>query len=153
MDDLPTIAVPTDDDELTTSHPPEGYRPVREWVLSTTEGLSALRSGVVRALEAEGVVTTGRLSATPDTLVLIASELATNALRHGLPPTIVRLARTDDRFLLEVADHDVSHEPVYAGRRIPGAGGVGLHMARQLSLDVGWYRTETVKTVWATFAA
>ena len=52
-----------------------------------------------------------------------------------------------------VADHDVSHEPVYAGRRIPGAGGVGLHMARQLSLDVGWYRTETVKTVWATFAA
>ena len=34
----------------------------------------------------------------------------------------------------------------------PGAGGVGLHLARQLSLDVGWYRTESVKTVWATFS-
>lgn len=104
-------------------------------------------------LESQGVPSTGRLSSTPDKLVLIASELATNALRHGLPPTIVRLARSGDRFLLEVADHDVSTEPVYAGRRIPGAGGVGLHMARQLSLDVGWYRTDDVKTVWATFTA
>jgi len=153
VDDQTLIDVPLDDADLITSMPPEEYQLVEEWVLSTTEELSALRAGLVATLESQGVPSTGRLSSTPDKLVLIASELATNALRHGLPPTIVRLARSGDRFLLEVADHDVSSEPVYAGRRIPGAGGVGLHMARQLSLDVGWYRTDDVKTVWATFTA
>lgn len=153
MDDQTLIDVPLDDADLITSVPPEEYQLVEEWVLSTTEELSALRAGLVATLESQGVPSTGRLSSTPDKLVLIASELATNALRHGLPPTIARLARSGDRFLLEVADHDVSTEPVYAGRRIPGAGGVGLHMARQLSLDVGWYRTDDVKTVWATFTA
>lgn len=153
MDEHPSIDVPGDDADLVTSMPPSEYEPVEEWVLSSTEDLSALRAGLMGTLERHGAKSTGRLSSTPDKLVLIASELATNALRHGLPPTIVRLARHHERFLLEVADHNTSTEPVYAGRRIPGAGGVGLHMARQLSLDVGWYRTDDVKTVWATFTA
>ena len=152
MNDERTIEVPLDDDGLVTSRPPSDYRVVEEWELASTEQLSTLRSDLVAQLEREGAVPTGSLSGTPDKLVLIASELATNALRHGLPPTVVRLGRNDDRFLLEVADHDVSGEPVYAGKRVAGAGGVGLHLARQLSLDVGWYRTESVKTVWATFS-
>ncbi len=40
---------------------------------------------------------------------------------------------------------------MYAGKRVRGAGGLGLHMARQLSVEVGWYATSTDKTVWAIF--
>lgn|GEM_PF-1463324 len=62
-------------------------------------------------------------------LVLIATELATNALVHGLPPTIVTLSRAEDEWLLDVADDDPGSEPVYAGARTTGAGGLGLHLA------------------------
>ena len=64
-------------------------------------------------------------------LVLVASELATNAIRHGRPPTIVELLQDDTRFLLTVADHDLGSEPRIAGDRPPGDGGFGLQIARR----------------------
>ncbi|MBB2925513.1 two-component sensor histidine kinase [Cellulomonas cellasea] len=85
-------------------------------------------------------------------MVLVASELATNALRHGTPPTTVALHQCEDRFLLTVADHDPTTRPYLAGRRTPGAGGFGLQIATMLALDLGWYRTETTKVVWAEIA-
>ncbi|OLT53328.1 hypothetical protein BJF88_12225 [Cellulosimicrobium sp. CUA-896] len=133
------------------SRPPERFHPVEQWSLDGVEELSALRSGLGAILRTGTAAPDEGLGATPEKLVLVASELATNALEHGHPPTIVRLMRDHSCWLLEVADHDRGSAPVYAGERIPGAGGLGLHLARTLSLDVGWYSTEETKNIWVTF--
>ena len=136
---------------LPVSHPPEGFAPVRRWELAATSQLRTLRHELSREIGGGQAAVPRDLAATPDKIVLIATELAANALTHGLPPTIVELSRRDDVWLLDVADHDPESEPVYAGARITGAGGLGLHLARQLSLEVGWYTTGTTKNIWATF--
>ncbi|GIG41404.1 ATP-binding protein [Cellulomonas phragmiteti] len=142
----------TDSDAgLHLSHPPDGFEPVRTWALSSTAQLRTLRHELADQIGTSTTRDRQDLEATPDKLVLIATELAANALTHGLPPTIVVLSRTDEQWLLDVADHDPESQPVYAGTRITGAGGLGLHLARQLSLSVGWYTTETTKNIWATF--
>jgi two-component sensor histidine kinase len=86
-------------------------------------------------------------------MVLVASELATNALRHGTPPTAVRLLRRRDTYLLDVADKDVDAQPYVAAGRPPGHGGFGLQIARRIAVDVGWYTAGATKHVWATFPA
>ena len=144
------IEIPTHDDGLATTRPPDHYTLVQEWRLDTVEQLAAFRASLTRTL-AELGFPAGPMGDVPSKLVLIASELATNALRHARPPTIVRLLRDGETFLLEVTDHDPDAVPVYAGTRVVGAGGLGLHMARVLSVGVGWYATPTDKTVWAIF--
>ncbi|GAA2722367.1 ATP-binding protein [Cellulomonas aerilata] len=135
---------------LPTARPPRGFVLVREWVIDTTHELSVLRGGLQGELSAIGVPLQEMHSVAND-MVLVASELATNALKHGVPPTIVRLLRERETYLLDVADHDVSTTPRIAGGRAAGEGGFGLQIARRLALDVGWYTTETTKHVWARF--
>lgn len=136
---------------LPVSSPPTGFTPVRQWALASTAQLRTLRHELADEIGASTSRVRQDLTSTPDKLVLIATELAANALTHGLPPTIVILSRTPEQWLLDVADHDPESEPVYAGARITGAGGLGLHLARQLSLEVGWYTTARTKNIWATF--
>ena len=93
------------------------------------------------------------LESIPERMVLVASELAGNAMRHGLPPTVVRLLRDDGSFVLDVADHDLSTVPELADRGPAATSGRGLLLAEELSLDVGWYITDNTKHVWATFPA
>lgn len=143
--------VPATDAGLPLSRPPETFRPVQEWSLDSLDELSSVRSELAARLRTGEAAPDAGLGTTPEKVVLVASELATNALEHGRPPTIVRLATDDTLWLLEVADHDRGTVPVYAGERIPGAGGLGLHLARTLSLDVGWYSTATTKNIWVTF--
>jgi serine/threonine-protein kinase RsbW len=138
------------DDGLRTSTPPDDFALEREWVVDTPRQLSELRAAIVRALAAEGEPVR-ELAGTAHIMVLVASELATNALRHGIPPTVVRLLRSEGTYLLDVADHDLGSTPYVAGARPPGQGGFGLQIARRLALEVGWYATETTKHVWATF--
>jgi len=145
------LDVPATDDGLPSSRPPETFRTVRDWQLDALEELSTLRRELGEILGSSP--DDDGLARTPEKVVLVASELATNALEHGRPPTLVRLARDEGTWLLDVADHDHGSVPVYAGERVPGAGGMGLHLARQLALDVGWYATETTKNVWVTFPA
>ena len=84
-------------------------------------------------------------------IVLVATELASNALRHGRPPAVVRLLKGDDQFFLEVADRDLASVPKLAEAHPAVGGGRGLHIARSLSLEVCWYATEHFKHVWASF--
>lgn len=86
-----------------------------------------------------------------DRMTVVATELATNALRHGLPPTVVRLLRQDDRLILDVADHDLDAPPRMDEDRPPGDGGLGLRLAQSFAVDVGWYTTGVTKHVWASF--
>ncbi|GIG28905.1 ATP-binding protein [Cellulomonas marina] len=140
------------DQGLRASTPPDSFSLVHEWVIDSLTELAGLRRSLQQALVTSRRAAVDGLSRTPDLMVLVASELATNALRHGRPPTIVRLLADGDGWLLDVADHGVDTAPVLAGVREPGEGGFGLAIARKLALDVGWYATGTTKHVWAVFA-
>ena len=135
---------------LRTSRPPTRFVAVRRWVLDTVTELAGFRQQLREEINARsGLPAAQALGTVAHDLVLVASELATNGIRHGRPPTIVELRQDDQEFLLTVADHDLGSEPRIAGERPPGEGGFGLQIARRLARDVGWYRTDTVKVIWA----
>jgi anti-sigma regulatory factor (Ser/Thr protein kinase) len=132
---------------------PEGATETQRWQLQSPAEVSGLRGGLYRALTGRAMRPDGDLDEVPERVVLVASELATNAIAHGLPPTTVRLLHVDGRCILDVADHDLTDVPELADSRPPGAGGLGLQLALKLSLEVGWYATDTTKHVWAAFPA
>ncbi|MBD5784802.1 ATP-binding protein [Cellulosimicrobium terreum] len=145
-----TVDVPAAGSGVPTTRPSGHFGVVHEWSIESLDGLTTLRHELGEILGAEGGSDVG-LGQTPEKLVLVASELATNALEHGRPPTEVQLRDDSTTWLLDVADHDHRTAPEYAGERVPGEGGLGLHLARVLSLEVGWYTTGQTKNVWVTF--
>ncbi|QLQ39065.1 ATP-binding protein [Micromonospora robiginosa] len=138
--------------QLRTSPPPPQATELERWVLDTPEELRDVRASLRDALNRHGLVQGEDLDEVPHMVLLVATELSSNALRHGRPPTIVTLLATDDRFLLDVADHDVSSVPELTDVRPMESGGRGLFLAQSISLDVGWYATETTKHIWAAFS-
>ncbi|MEW2376623.1 ATP-binding protein [Micromonospora sp. NPDC047812] len=137
--------------QLSSSPPPPQAVELRRWTLSEAVDLRALRASLHEELTGDVLGEGEALEEVPELVALIATELATNALRHGIPPTIVRLLATDDCLILDVADHDLGSLPQLAEARPVGDGGRGLELARALSLDVGWYATGTTKNIWASF--
>jgi serine/threonine-protein kinase RsbW len=136
---------------LRTSPPPPRAQELHTWVLDTSTQLRELRAGLLAALEAHTPETGHRLADIPERMVLVATELATNGIKHGRPPTTVRLLHTADEFVLDVADTDLSTYPELADTLPLNAGGRGLHLARAFSLEVGWYATDHTKHIWAMF--
>jgi serine/threonine-protein kinase RsbW len=126
-------------------HPPGADEEVARWTLDHPPQLQALRAGLREAVAAEP-------ADLAEPLMIVATELAGNALRHGRPPTVVALLRADGHLLLDVLDHDPRSRPVVDENRSPGSGGLGLPLAERLAHEVGWYPTGTGKHVWATFA-
>jgi serine/threonine-protein kinase RsbW len=122
---------------------------IGEWRIDDPPGLRTLREAVHRAVMAR------RPSADVDDLVerlvLVATELAGNALRHGRPPTVVALLRADGHLIVDVVDHDPQSAPVVVQRPL-GAGGLGLQLTERLAEQVGWYPTDSGKHVWARFS-
>lgn len=123
---------------------PAGGELLGTWVLETTADLRVLRAGL------HAVVHAPRTLSGP--VALVASELATNALRHGTPPVTVTLRHGIATYVLEVADGAVDTVPVLAARRPLGEGGFGLHVVGRLADEVGWYVTDGSKHVWAALA-
>lgn len=123
---------------------------MRTWHLASTRDLAGLRADVLRIL-------TGDLASAPDQsvdgLVLIASELATNALRHGGGSATVHLSTDGPTYLLEVVDRAPESPPQVAVDRDSGNGGFGLVLALGVALEAGWFRTETSKCVWTVHTA
>ncbi len=130
---------------------PPAMTEIRRWVLDSVTQLKLLRASLHEAITGEVLAEDAALDEVPEKVVLVATELATNALRHALPPTTVRLGRADDRFVLDVSDHMPEAAPEYAEGRGLGEGGLGLQLARQFSLDMGWYVEDDTKHVWAEF--
>jgi hypothetical protein len=137
--------------QLRTSPPPPQATELEQWVLETVEQLRELRASLRDALTRHGLVQGEDLDEVPHLVVLVATELATNALRHGRPPTIVTLLAADDLFLLDVADHDLSTVPGLGDIHPLDSGGRGLMLAESVSLAVGWYATDETKNIWASF--
>jgi anti-sigma regulatory factor (Ser/Thr protein kinase) len=136
---------------LRTSPPPPRAVELRSWPLSTAAELRGLRASLHEALTGHALAEGEELDDIPERIVLVATELATNALLHGLPPTTVRLLRDEEVFILDVADHDLTNVPEPADDRQLRSGGRGLQLAQAFSLDVGWYATEDTKHIWASF--
>jgi serine/threonine-protein kinase RsbW len=136
---------------LTPSRPPSGCRELRRWTLGEPAELSVLRRSLTEALSDGAAGGGDELDDVPEKVVLVASELATNALRHGMPPTVVRLLRAAHGYILDVADHDPAVQPQPTDDDPRDEGGRGLQIARRLALDVGWYATPSTKHVWARF--
>lgn len=81
-----------------------------------------------------------------DDVVLVVSELVTNALRHGRSLPVLRLATTAGGIRIEVTDTD----PTPPRIRLPGAdGGRGLRMVERLSAAWGAVRAGEGKVVWS----
>ncbi|MFE9692619.1 ATP-binding protein [Micromonospora sp. NPDC005806] len=137
--------------QLRTSPPPPQATELERWVLDTPGELRDLRASLRDALTRHGLVQGEELDEVPHLVVLVATELSTNALRHGRPPTVITLLGADDCFLLDVADHDLSSVPDPADISPLDSGGRGLFLAESVSLAVGWYATDETKNIWASF--
>ncbi|SNY74771.1 ATP-binding protein [Paractinoplanes atraurantiacus] len=87
-----------------------------------------------------------------DTLLVVATELASNALRHARSRAVVALLRRPDAVIIDVADRDPRGRPAVDARRPKRSGGLGLRLTERLALDVGWYPAVGGKHVWARFA-
>lgn len=121
--------------------PPVAGEPLGTWRLESTADLRRLREALYRATRAPRPVV--------EPVVLVASELATNALHHGVPPVGVVLTRTGTGHLLDVADGSVDRVPTYSTSRPAGAGGFGLYLVGRLADELGWYTEPGHKHVWA----
>lgn len=137
---------------LPASGPSPAAAEVHRWTLDSYDELRGLRASL-RDVINEAVSEEAQLDDVFDRMAVVATELATNALRHGLPPTLVRLLRDDARLILDVADHDLDAAPEVDEARPLGTGGLGLKLTKTFAIDVGWYTTNVTKHVWASFPA
>ena len=132
---------------LRSSGPHPAAVELHSWRLDSYGELRKLRAALREAIQHH----TAEVDDLFEKMAVVATELATNALRHGLPPTEVRLMREDDHLILDVADHDLGTLPEVDPDRPLGAGGLGLQLTKTFAIDVGWYRTDLTKHVWASF--
>lgn len=130
------------------ARPPQYYESVHEWTLESTADV-----GRVRTEMAARAVATGDwdpdASEMLDRLVLVCSELSSNALIHARPPVCASLQVSPSRFLVDVSDDVLGTSPVLAPR--PDDGGMGLALTSALASSSGWYVEGGRKHVWATF--
>ena len=90
----------------------------------------------------------------PDTredLLLVVSELVTNAVVHGSEPIRVTMVRAPDRVRVEVTDGAAEASP-HGNPRPPADAetGRGLSVVTRLAVAWGWRASpESGKTVWA----
>lgn len=112
-----------------------------------SDGLFSLRSAVA----AHAGDLADRSSA--EDMVLVAHELATNAVRHGGGQGRLRLWATDGRLWCEVSDRGPGlRDPVRVGTAPPAPtmpGGRGLWIVRQMS-DLTIFTTATGTTIQAS---
>jgi serine/threonine-protein kinase RsbW len=134
-------------DDMRGENPLADAEELARFELDSPAQLRGLRAGLRRALTADGDQPAEML----DRMAVVATEFATNALKYGGPPAVVRLYRTGDSFILDVADRDLGRLPEYAEARPLGEGGLGLPLARALAHRVSWFVTDVAKHVRAWF--
>lgn len=85
-------------------------------------------------------------------IVLVASELAANALEHAGGHARLDVVLDDSGLTVSVLDRSPDQPPVLTRDRALGEGGFGLQLTLRVADDVGWYRTpDGAKHVWARF--
>ncbi|MEA2295276.1 MAG: hypothetical protein QOE86_2915, partial [Solirubrobacteraceae bacterium] len=105
--------------------------------------LERFREQLARELMAEHVPESKALD-----MLVAATEVAANALRHGSGIEDVRVGRAEGRFVCEVIDRGGGFDDPVAGYRVPRQGtGSGLWIARQLTWRVEAFRSRRGFTV------
>jgi anti-sigma regulatory factor (Ser/Thr protein kinase) len=87
-----------------------------------------------------------------DTVLLLVSELVSNAVLHASPPITVNVDIHDGSVTLSVEDDDGHRLPAYRdpGAGAAGTGGYGLAIVDRLADEWGWrVRGDGGKIVWA----
>ncbi|MFH8490706.1 ATP-binding protein [Streptomyces longisporoflavus] len=111
--------------------------------------VGAARIFALNALNTWGII--DRL----DDIKLCVSELATNALLHGVPPgRDFELGLTTNGTDLRIAVRDSGvGSPTVRPLTPDGCSGRGLHLVRELADDFGVTEHSVGKSVWLTFKA
>lgn len=131
------------------AHLPQGYREIWCQELSHLAELAKPRARLRTTLTGSSTVERPEREHWSERMVLIADELASNALRHARPPVAVALSRLAARWLVTVSDTATDLPPEPAQGRDPGLGGFGLYVVADLSAAHGWSRERGQKSVWA----
>jgi anti-sigma regulatory factor (Ser/Thr protein kinase) len=137
---------------------PEGGGQVRRLRLGGESGVVPLARDFARqALYEWGwlpAVEADRRAAAEDVL-LVVSELVTNACLHAEGPDELRIACDKKVIRVEVSDRGSGHPSPRTPHRAGPPGGHGMFIVQRLCLDWGVVRTNGVagKTVWAELAA
>jgi anti-sigma regulatory factor (Ser/Thr protein kinase) len=84
-----------------------------------------------------------------DDALIVASELSTNAVRHGSGPITLTLRADDGNLWIIVRDAQPTALPEPKALTETESGGRGLHLVSAVSLRWGWERQDSTKTVWA----
>jgi serine/threonine-protein kinase RsbW len=129
--------------------PPRGIEELQVWTLQDAAQLRVMRGALFATVTGQDRVAQFTLGGVADRMVLVATELATNALVTGVPPATVRLCRCGADFVLDVADGDVRVLPGSAA--VAGNTPLWLRMAQRFSSEVGWYATGSGRHIWARF--
>lgn len=87
-----------------------------------------------------------------ETVLLLTSELVTNAVRHGTGPISVHVAWDDEEVRVEVEDLSLGR-PVLRAMDPEAPNGRGLILVDRLSSSWGVSAREDGKTVWFTIDA
>lgn len=85
-------------------------------------------------------------------ILLAVDELASNGLRHGVPPVAVQVYATERGWLIVVSDGATEHGPEPAVGRDRAHGGMGLYLVAELTTGHGWAVDNGYKHVWAWVA-
>ena len=135
------------------TRPPHGFTELWCEDLYTLAELARLRSRLRITLTGSPVVERPAEEHWSERLVLIADELASNALRHGGGGVTAALSRAQDQWLVAVSDSSPDVPPTPAQGRDPGKGGFGLYLVADLSVAHGWTTVgRGQKTAWAVVA-
>ena len=131
-----------------TAAPSEPVRPhlraaraVGRWQVRTAADLPLLRHAV-RAAELRTGAGAEETRLDHSRLALVATELATNALKYASGPCVVTIFRMAGGWLLEVVDSRPDSPPVRHPPEPGRPGGNGLLIIEQLSSRWGWYPAE-----------
>ena len=135
---------------LRSAAPPVASR-LQQWILADYAELHLLRAGLRQVIDAQALTPGRELDDVTERLVIVATELTTNALNHANSEAVVGLSRTRTAFILDVADELPSVAPQMVEQHPSRAGGRGLHITQELAVDTGWYLTSGSKHVWAEF--
>jgi len=84
-----------------------------------------------------------------DGAILIIDELASNALRHGTPPSNLHIGDEEGRWVVIVTDGAPDRPPTPARDRPAGQGGYGLYVIADLAAGHGVHYEPDRKHVWA----
>lgn len=131
---------------LIEASPPAELTEIGAWTVRGVDDVANVRAELQRAISR-----TDAHDASPDRIVLVASELATNAVRYGSEPVTVRLLFDGASLVVDVVDHRPDAPPVVAASGT-GDGGFGLVLAGRAAAALGWCRSARTKHVWAQFA-